>query len=345
MFVAATPIVASETAFLVDFAQTPKAPRTLSFPPSAISAPSYAASIVRIPSPLKQILFEHVDTADVQLEVGDESEGALEEVEEQGSELEQEFDVEMTPIKRVPKRWSIVGRSQKMNDARQAAKVGSPSPVKDLKEEAVADSGEYKQSKHYCEPIANQFLKADSSIAFTSFGTADYSLLAEENGSFLLDDLPDLTMERISLAVLQEEDENDESIDMSHLLRDLQIAPMSRRQSTVNPTALSINNLASMHDESMDGDTSTFASSLLNCSTASYRYQRDTPARPHSPGQQTFMMDITEDEEEGQMTPSKVVKTQEWNSGGSGNSRTDGSGDIKRLLRDWQETEGATGEM
>lgn len=291
-------------------------------------------------------MFENEDTVDVELEEEEEFGEGMEEVEEQGLELEEEINVDMTPVKRVPKRWSVVGRAQKINEARQAAKSRSPSPVKDLKEEAVEERGEFLNGIFTHEFTANQSSKADTSIAFSSFGTADYSPLADENGSFLLDDLPDLTMERISLAVLQEEDENDESLDMSHLLRDLQIAP-SRRASTLiaNPTPLSSKNLASMHEESIDGDTSTFTSALLNCSTASYRYQRDTPARPNSPGQQTFMLDITEDEDEAQTTPSKAGATREWNSGEIGNSRTEGSGDIKRLLRDWQEKEGGTGEM
>ncbi|GAA5926717.1 hypothetical protein JCM1841_000623 [Sporobolomyces salmonicolor] len=180
---------------LIDLAASPgpSAPSSssaghLPLPPSITKRPfaaAYTSSVVRRPSPLKFAIFD--DSVDASAgKAGSDSPFALTSptAAVHKGEYRQEEDVENSPIqvRGSGRKWGVMS---KVKDEKRRARSRSVSPVKE----------------------SSSPIKEGDSVQLATF---DVSLIADEGGSFLLQDTMDVTINSFALSNIGEDDEDEE---------------------------------------------------------------------------------------------------------------------------------------
>lgn len=160
----------------------------------------------------------------------------------------------------------------------------------------------------------------------------------EEDSPDLLNELLDLTMAATSNSLYFNDasiDESDSSLDMNNILQGLNEPSTTSTTSSKSTTSrLSLANLNSnnLQNGSNISPPRRFGSDLLASSTASYRYQRDSPAASNRIVSISSNFDVLDESEEYEKTPMKVRKVEREMS----EEIEDGTGDMESMLREWK---------
>ena len=168
-----------------------------------------------------------------------------------------------------------------------------------------------------------------------AFAFTDYSLIADERGSFLFDgdEGPNnLDLNSFAAPSAIPDTSADVSDDMQNILAGLNVLT---RPLPANPPPCNVETVSSIADVVSSAEDE---SSLLACSTASYRGYRDSPQRPVRQ-----RLDFLAEEAEHERTPMKKGRSSNGSTG-SGTSGDD-SPDVASLWRGWKGDEMRTGEM
>ncbi|KAM0747826.1 hypothetical protein T439DRAFT_328497 [Meredithblackwellia eburnea MCA 4105] len=339
---------------LIDFVQTPssstqsrKLPVQASSvsrpPPLVLPSPSIRArsplatspvinSAPRSPSPLKQVSYGEENEGD-SIEEGSGA-GA-------GQEGEAPFALDLSQADSGEGRDEVqtVGASESPSPVK-GKKIGTRWGVmtKLKKDDEVAGgrpslSPKRERGKGLSPPSV---VDHDASALILSSPTDDYSLLLDQRGSFLLDSTANFTMHSMAAPKqkdFEDEDDANTTSDMKNLLRGLDDSSI----------------LAAPSEDDED---------ILNASTVSYRDYRDSPRRRPDPlACSTTTVTGTSMDEEQTPIKKRHPLADDINDLGSGSRssdsstptassgrtrRTESSGDVNKLLTDWDGDEAAT---